>query len=291
MVFKSIHQDLEGEILAKPILITNSNLEPQIISPEMVITKEMISSLRNSDYQGVYVHGSGTTISEYVLSNSIHERTLYLLKLIYEPNLDSYQEIYALMDEMVHIILNTIKRNISLFSIVSDLSYYDEYTYGHCVNVSALSMMIGLQLGFSEKVISHLGMAGILHDIGKQNIPLAIINKPGRLSEEEFETIRQHPVIGYDFAKRHRLPEDICLGILHHHEKFNGGGYPYNLKKVEISLSGRVLAIADVFDALTHKRSYHEPISVSDTIALMVQTKDFDPYVLSTMEKIANHLL
>lgn len=290
MVFRSIQQNLEGQVLAKPILVTDKKGELHIYNSEAELTKELLEDLRRSDYQGVYVHGDGDTISETTLSCSVQERTIHLLELVYEPQGDFNRKIYDVMDDVTRIILNTIKKNTSLFSMVSDLSYYDDYTYGHCLNVSALSMAIGLQMGLQEKILSHLGMSGILHDIGKQNIPISIINKPGRLSAEEVEAVRCHPLIGYDFAKRHRMPEDICLGMLQHHEKFNGGGYPYNLHGEQISVFGRILAVADVFDALTHKRCYHEPMSVAGAVELMEKTADFDPTILLIMEEMAKQL-
>lgn len=290
MVFRSIQQNLEGQVLAKPILVTDKKGELHIYNSEAELTKELLEDLRRSDYQGVYVHGDGDTISETTLSCSVQERTIHLLELVYEPQGDFNRKIYDVMDDVTRIILNTIKKNTSLFSMVSDLSYYDDYTYGHCLNVSALSMAIGLQMGLQEKILSHLGMSGILHDIGKQNIPISIINKPGRLSAEEVEAVRCHPLIGYDFAKRHRMPEDICLGMLQHHEKFNGGGYPYNLHGEQISVFGRILAVADVFDALTHKRCYHEPMSVAGAVGLMEKTADFDPAILLIMEEMAKQL-
>lgn len=290
MVFRSIQQNLEGQVLAKPILVSDKAGVLHIYNAEAELTKELVEDLRRSDYQGVYVHGDGDTISEATLSCSVQERTIHLLELVYEPQEDFNRKIYDVMDDVTKIILNTIKKNASLFSMVSDLSYYDDYTYGHCLNVSALAMAIGLRRGLNEKTLSHLGMSGILHDIGKQNIPISIINKPGRLSAEEIEAVRCHPLIGYDFAKRHRMPEDICLGILQHHEKFNGGGYPYNLRGDKISLFGRILAVADVFDALTHKRSYHDPMSVAGAVDLMAKTDDFDPDILLIMEEMAGQL-
>lgn len=290
MVFRSIQHDLIGQVLAKPILITDSTGELRVYSAESEITDELLTYLRQSEYQGVYIHGNGDVISGSDLSSSVQERTVHLLNQIYLPESSYGCHIYKVMDTVTSIILNTIKKNVSLFSMVNDLSYYDDYTYGHCLNVAALSMTLGLRMQLKEKKLSHLGMSGILHDIGKQNIPLAIINKPGRLTAEEIEVVRCHPLIGYDFAKRHQMPDDICLGILQHHEKYGGGGYPYSLKGDNISLFGRILAVADVFDALTHRRSYHEPMAFDDAINLMQHSTDFDPSILQIMEDLAKKL-
>ncbi len=290
MVFRSIHHDLIGQVLAKPVLLSDSRGERKVYSAESEITEELLVFLRQSEYQGVYIHGNGDVISETALSNSVQERTINLLKQIYLPDCCSGCHIYKVMDSVTSIILNTIRKNVSLFSMVNDLSYYDDYTYGHCLNVAALAMTLGLKMQIKEKKLSHLGMSGILHDIGKQNIPLSIINKPEKLTPEEFEVVRSHPLIGYDFAKRHQMPEDICLGILQHHEKYGGGGYPYNLKGNDISLFGRILTVADVFDALTHRRSYHEPMTIPDAVRLMLHTTDFDPAILQIMADMSEQL-
>lgn len=143
----------------------------------------------------------------------------------------------------------------------------DEYTYNHCINVALYSMYIGQLLGFSEENIKDVLQAGLLHDIGKSKIPRNIINKKGKLNEEEFEIIKTHTVIGYEMSKDMSfLKEEIREAILTHHEREDGSGYPLGLKSREISMYAKILAIADVYDALTSKRVYKDKITPFDAI-------------------------
>jgi len=160
---------------------------------------------------------------------------------------------------LVEDISNSLLRNSHALISVARLKQSDEYTYMHSVAVCGLMIALARQLGFSAEQVKEAGMAGLLHDVGKLAIPIDILNKPGKLSETEFDTMRGHPEAGTHMllGSRHFSSQilDVCL---HHHEKYDGSGYPHRLAGEQISLLARMGAICDVYDAITSDRPYKE---------------------------------
>lgn len=138
----------------------------------------------------------------------------------------------------------------------------DEYTATHCINVCILALTFGQAIELDEKQLHRLGMGALLHDIGKMRIPDDILNKPARLTKEEFETMMQHPTIGHAMlVDDHELDLESLHVVLHHHERLDGGGYPLGMPGYEIPLLTRITSIVDVYDAITSDRCYHDGIS------------------------------
>lgn len=151
-----------------------------------------------------------------------------------------------------------MKNKDSYFSMISMISY-DYYTYTHSVNVSVLGLLFAKYLGLDGSEMQSLGTGLLLHDVGKTQVDSAIINKTDRLNDEEIVQIKMHVELGADILKQTGGIENASFfPILQHHEKFNGGGYPYRLKGDEIHRYGRIACIIDVYDALTTKRSYSD---------------------------------
>lgn len=140
--------------------------------------------------------------------------------------------------------------------ILKKVEEKDIDTYGHGRRVGKFAMRMAREFDPSYDLIT-LGKAATLHDIGKIHTPSSILLKPGRLTDEEFEIIKKHPIDSYELLKKDS-DERIALAALQHHERLDGSGYPYGLKKDDILLDARIIAIADVFDAMTSKRSYHD---------------------------------
>lgn len=154
------------------------------------------------------------------------------------------------------------------------LKVSDEYTFRHSVDVATLGAFIGLRLGMKPDKVQNIALAGLLHDLGKREIPLEILNKPGRLTDEEFNIMKKHPLYGYDLVKRNNsLSEEAKLGILTHHEKVNSKGYWYGLDGKHIPELGRILAVVDVYDALVTERPYKSGMRPIEAIRMM---RDFD---------------
>ncbi len=187
---------------------------------------------------------------------------------------------YETSIETVGAIVDSAVRNPDTLVCLSKLSSYDEYTYSHCINVAAISVIFGEYLGLSRQELVNLGIAGLMHDLGKIFVPAHIIGKRGRLTEAEFEKIKLHPQQGCDILnKDNNIPVEILNAILGHHEKYNGSGYPNNLTSKDISGFAHILNLADVYDALTSNRSYKDAILPNKALAIMygMRGQDFDP--------------
>lgn len=176
------------------------------------------------------------------------------------------REVAALVED----ISASVGRNGTALISLARLRHASDYTYMHSVAVCGLMIALGRELGFEGQALRTVGTAGLLHDIGKMSTPHEILDKPARLTDEEFAVIRGHPQAGH--ALLSQLPGlevevlDVCL---HHHEKFDGSGYPEGLSGNEISLVARMGAVCDVYDAVTSERVYNKGWDPSDTIRRM----------------------
>lgn len=162
-----------------------------------------------------------------------------------------------------------LKDNATFLSMVGVLSY-DYYTYSHCVNVCLYSIAIGKKLKLEGKEIEDLAHAAMLHDIGKAHISPQILNKEGALSSEEFEIIKTHTTEGVVILESLKEKnQNILDSVVGHHEKMDGSGYPYGLDRHKIPYFAQIIAVADIFDALTTKRSYKEALGSFAALKIM----------------------
>jgi HD-GYP domain-containing protein (c-di-GMP phosphodiesterase class II) len=158
---------------------------------------------------------------------------------------------------LVEEIAASITRNESALISLVRLKKQDDYTYMHSVAVCALMTALSKQLDLSEIETKQLGLAGLLHDIGKAKVPLEVLNKPGALTDEEFRLVKLHPEQGHELLLKANILDPVALEVcLHHHEKIDGSGYPNRLKDAEISLYAKMGAVCDVYDAVTSNRPY-----------------------------------
>ena len=189
---------------------------------------------------------------------------------------------------LVEEISDSVTRNPSALISLARLKTADDYTYMHSVAVCALMVALAKQINLNEEHTRSAGMAGLLHDLGKAAIPLAVLNKPGKLTDEEFTVIQSHPVHGYLMLKEGGSVEDAVLDACrHHHEKMDGSGYPDKLKGEEISLIARMTAICDVYDAITSDRPYKRGWDPAESLRRMAEwTKGhFDPRLFQAFVK------
>ncbi|WP_394375334.1 HD-GYP domain-containing protein [Stutzerimonas frequens] len=174
---------------------------------------------------------------------------------------------------LVEQISASLARNGSALLGLARLKTKDEYTYMHSVAVCALMVALARQLGLPEDQVQEAGMAGLLHDIGKMAMPLDVLNKPGKLSEDEYAIMRSHPERGHAMllAALTSVSDAVLDVCLHHHEKVDGTGYPHRLAGEKISLLARMGAICDVYDAITSNRPYKAAWDASGSLARMAQ--------------------
>ncbi|WP_410506300.1 HD-GYP domain-containing protein [Haloimpatiens sp. FM7315] len=189
-------------------------------------------------------------------------------------------------------ILEKIIENVIKEDCVSDDLYdvksFDDYTYIHCLDTGIMATYLAMCMKYNIKEIKQIGLTGMLHDIGKIKISNDIINKKGSLTKEELVIIKKHPIYGYNILKKNNLiPKEVREGVLQHHERADGEGYPFRLNKDEISDYAKIVSVCDVFTAVSAKRSYRDKFSLNEAYELIMSGVGtiFDKEVVKTFEK------
>ncbi|HEY6641307.1 HD-GYP domain-containing protein [Povalibacter sp.] len=188
---------------------------------------------------------------------------------------------------LVDDIVESVDSNADALISLCRLKLADEYTYMHSVSVCALMVSLGRQLGLDEATCRDAGMAGLLHDLGKAAMPQDILNKPGKLTDDEFTIIKSHPAKGYEMLLESGVDNERVLDVArHHHERMDGTGYPDKLAADDVSLIARMSAVCDVYDAITSNRPYKAGWDPAESIARMASWQGhFDPTVLQMFVK------
>ncbi len=190
-----------------------------------------------------------------------------LERLFIEPESSEHvKEAQKLVDETVDFVLAD---NFSI-NALTETSSHDYHTHTHSVDTAIFSLGFGSHLGFNRDDLINLGQSAIFHDIGKSRVDPAIINKNGLLDDDEFEQVKKHSLFGYFILKSHKITnQDILNGVRYHHEKYDGSGYPDRLYGKEIPLFAQIISLADVFSAISTRKSYREALSSFETINIM----------------------
>ena len=176
-----------------------------------------------------------------------------------------------------------------LFTLAESIEGKDPYTHGHCERLSDYSARLGEHLGLAQDQIVALRRAGMVHDVGKVAVPDAILLKPGKLSEQEWKLMREHPVVGERICAPLKSFRLVLPIIRHHHEKLDGSGYPDGLRGDAIPITARILQIVDVYDALTTERPYKRAFFITDALQTMkeeVAKGWWDPHIFEQFEQL-----
>jgi HD-GYP domain-containing protein (c-di-GMP phosphodiesterase class II) len=191
-----------------------------------------------------------------------------------------------LYEDLGQFLMSTVK------ALVSTIEAKDHYTSGHSSRVNVISMLLGKQLGMSRGELEALNWASILHDVGKIGMPEAILNKPGRLAPSEYEVVKQHPWRGYAVVSHIGQLKTASQGVLFHHERIDGGGYPLGISGSAIPPIARIIAVADTFDALTSTRPYRTARKEEEAFAEIqrVRGTQLDPRVVDTLGEMVPFL-
>lgn len=222
------------------------------------VTRHLQSIARNSD------------IPTDQKAKIVYEKATETIDAMFK-NPESLENVKSAQD-IVHSTLEMILNDDSAVESLMKITAHDYYTHTHSLNVSIYTLSLGAFLGITGKDLETLGMAAVLHDLGKSKIDYEIINKNGKLTNEEFDQMKRHPALGHEIALNLGVDDERVLsGIRHHHEKIQGGGYPDNLQGDQISYFARIIGVCDVFDALSTKRSYKDPMSSFESLLLMKQ--------------------
>lgn len=205
-----------------------------------------------------------------------------VVEMFNEARLGYRFNLTAMLD-LVDKVAGSIRREPTALLSVARLKSHDDYTWLHSIAVCGLMILLAQKLGLEESQILRIGMGGLLHDIGKAAIPLEILNKPGDLNESEINMMRHHPVIGAQMLLEAGGERDLLDIVLHHHEKYDGSGYPHGLKEQEIPFFARIATVCDVYDALTSTRVYREGWTPAKALHSMLSwSGHFDPRILHT---------
>ena len=190
--------------------------------------------------------------------------------------------------QLVEEISDSVARNPGALISLARLKTIDDYTYLHSVAVCAMMVALARQLGLDEAQTRSAGLAGLMHDLGKTVMPMAVLNKPGKLTDEEFAIIKSHPIEGHRLLLAGDNVDPIVLDVcLHHHEKTDGSGYPKRLKGDEISIFAKMGAVCDVYDAITSNRPYKSGWDPAESLRKMAEWSNghFDPKVFQAFVK------
>lgn len=246
-----------------------------------------VKSTQKSDYFAYLEHYLKEIIRDQDIplkakSQAIYNSASKVLEDLFEKpeSPENIIRVKGVVENVIDTVLNDERSVRSLMEVGS----FDYYTYTHSVDVGVYAVGFGQHLGFSTGELEKVGYSAMMHDVGKSRIDDQIINKQGRLSQEEFETMKKHPLFGYEIMMVHNeLDKDILGGIRYHHEKKNGNGYPEKLYGKEIPLFAQMIAISDIFSALSTKRSYKDAFSSYETLKMMKgqMSEDLDTALLT----------
>lgn len=214
---------------------------------------------------------------------------------VFEENTEKFGEIYSRvskfkkldvvgLEEVVVSFMSNLKGELSILKAASPVKAHSEYTFSHITNVSILSMYQAEHLGIKGDLLHDIGLAGLLHDVGKMFVSKDIIEKPGKLDDDEWAEMQKHPTYGAMYlCMQSDVPKISIVGAFEHHMKFNGTGYPRTRRRSRKQhIVSQIIAISDFFDALRTERSYRRALEVPVTVGIMKETsgKDFNPLLV-----------
>lgn len=254
--------------MGKPLLVDVTNLSEGMVLGEdvygkfdllvlkkgKVLSAQNISVLTNQGLDLVYIEQN--TLDENWIKNQYTEFQV-ILQDVFENsghlNINAKNKMEKILDNLI----STIPQKAFMLMELKRIQIKDAYSAQHCLNVALMAGMIGMWMQFSEEDIQELTLAGALHDIGKAFIPMEILQIPGKLTDAQFEEVKNHSLYGYKkLSKVQGLPESVVTVALEHHERLDGSGYPGGKEEDKIHFFSKIVAIADIFDACTTKKVY-----------------------------------
>lgn len=291
MRFVPISHVRTGQKLASDLTISRNRV---LLRKGVVLKPSLLRKIANLGFQGVYVDdelSQGIDIEEVIshdLKLSTKKELESLFTSIERNNKSSAKKQIKSLQPLINSIVSEISHNRHVMINVIDLRTYDDYTYSHSLNVSVISAVIGTALGMSREAVSELAMGALIHDVGKMFVDKKILNKPERLTTKEFEEMKKHSELGFEYLCGHfDISENSKITALQHHEKYDGSGYPNELSGEDIHKYSRIVCVADVYDALMSDRPYRKAMLPSDVMEYMMGGYNtmFDPEIVSALTK------
>ena len=278
---------LKLEAVGRYILRLAPNLAEPIILSDLSAHPTLVQLLERADYNLIAVPlRVGDKVNGVIVAVNKEDGETFdstdakLIESVGEQSANFLENRFLVQD------LNELLMGL-LTSLVSAIDAKDPYTRGHSQRVAHVAKRVAESLNLSANETTEMYLAGLLHDIGKIGIEDAVLSKPGKLTPEEYQRVKEHPVIGARIISGIKQLRNILPGVLHHHERYDGSGYPEGLREEQIPLMGAIVAIADVFDAVTSDRTYRKALSAAETIAEIERSsgRDFSPIVVEALTR------
>jgi putative nucleotidyltransferase with HDIG domain len=295
----SIRKCRPGDTLARSIYTETGMV---LVGAGVELTDRMLNRLKNKNITSLYIQDKRTDdiVVEGVISAETRREAMSIIHdalCSVKESPQKWQLIFSdrsfgrQLRQVMAAIADEMKGCRAAMNLMADACAFDNYIFTHSFNVALYSSALAMKSDFTEKEVMEIGIGGLLHDIGKMSVPDEILKKPGTLTHEEFELMKKHAEIGFEMLRKQ---DDIPLLAAHcayqHHERWDGSGYPRHLKGEEIHPFARLMAVTDVFDALTTHRIYREPMLPHEAMEVLYSGADrlFDQkYVLALRDTIA----
>ena len=283
----NVNQVLLGMRLSRPVFTNEGRI---LLTSGMELNNIYMERLIENGIEELYIEDE---ISKgIIVVDVVHEHTRQEAKSIIKTMMTDYNFSSLInVDQVGEIVIKMIEElleNDDILVNLADIRSVDDYTFEHSVNVCIFSLISGIGLGYNVPRLKDLGMGALLHDIGKLRIPEQILKKPSRLSVDEFDEIKRHTIYGYEILKNCPSVSMVSAFIaIGHHERYDGSGYPLQLKGESIHQCARIVAVADVYDALTSNRVYRKKLKSHEVVEYMILTgsQHFDKEILDTFLK------
>ncbi|WP_050608121.1 HD-GYP domain-containing protein [Clostridium niameyense] len=270
MRLEFINRVKPGDVLGRNIFSEKGQV---LLKSGIKLTQGYINKLRNLGVLYVYVEDA--RLEDVVVEDEklmkLKQTTMKsmanITKNIHDFNGKKLKDSFNEVEEMINYIINMGDVNKSLY----DIKTYDNYTYVHSLDTCIMTAFLGMSSGLNELELKEISIGAILHDIGKIKIPNNIINKKGKLTDEEFEEIKKHPIYGREMlVKNLAISNNIIKIVEQHHERIDGNGYPYGLKGSQICKNAKIVCICDVYDAVSNDRCYRKKFTPNDAYELIL---------------------
>jgi len=261
--YVNVNDDIIGSFLGDDVYTIGGNM---IVPADTLITAYIIKKLQEFRIDKVFIYITNPIHGNEYLGNEVisdaqkkYIEDVNIAKIMIQDLASGKELDFSMAEDVSENIYSKINDCSSLMDCVNSVRIADEYTYSHLINVSVYAMLLAKWMGLSKSQIKDVVMAGLLHDVGKSQIPSEILNKKGPLTENEFEIMKRHTVYGYEILKKNNdINIDVKRAVIMHHEKENGTGYPFGIKGSQKNLYSKIITVADIFDAITSERVYRE---------------------------------
>lgn len=297
----------EGMVIAKDLYDTNNLF---LIKKGFCMNNKILKNIQNHAFYGAYIednHASSMKSSDAFCENLRQKSAEELREYLKDSALLEDDYVFNQRWEGIECIVRDIIENILDNNVASihlvDLFQKQDYLFTHSVNVCVYAIIIGISLNYTKNNLMLLGLSALLHDVGKLFIEKKILDKTEELSKYEYEVIKKHTTFGYQYLRNHsKVKAVVARGVLDHHERFDGGGYPNRRKGSDITEFGRIITLCDVYDALVSSRSYKKEILPSEAVEFIMASgnqqfdmelvkvflSEINAYSVGTIVKLSN---